>query len=142
MVADPVDPVAHHPRTGVIARVSLALAAGAFGIFYLMLAFGAASFIHECNGLLCGQLHQAVFAGIAGAALFVAAYRVLSRMPSAAAIAFYGTLPILIVHVILVLTDPNESIFFPLSTTPPPVISGAILFLRRISGRTESRGRG
>ncbi|CAN5492028.1 hypothetical protein BH20ACT23_BH20ACT23_26260 [soil metagenome] len=115
----------------VIARAALVLVIVVFGFFYLMIASGGASFIHECNTFLCGQLHQAIFAGIGTLALFVAAYRVYSR-ESAAKVAFFGTLPILVVHVVLVMSDPNESIFFPLSTAPPPVVSGASLLLRRL----------
>jgi hypothetical protein len=114
-------------RLLAVARAAILLGLVALGLFYLMLAMGGASFIHECNTFLCGQLHQAVFAAIGAVALFIAAYRIFIREPSAAKIAFFGTLPILIVHIILVITDPNESIFFPLSTFPPPAISGALL---------------
>ncbi|MFN2526268.1 MAG: hypothetical protein ABR505_08390 [Actinomycetota bacterium] len=115
----------------VVARAALLLIIVVFGFFYLMLAAGGASFIHECDTLLCGQLHQAIFAAIGGVSLFIAAYRAYSREPSAAKIAFFGTLPILVVHVVLVIADPNESIFFPISTTPPPVVSGVLLLFRR-----------
>lgn len=43
--------------------------------------------------------------------------------------------PLLILHVVLVMTDPNESIFFPLSTTPPPAISGAVLLSSAVRRR-------
>lgn len=104
----------------------------AFGVFYLMLAVGAARFIHGCNTVLCGQLHQTVFAAVGALAVLVAAYRIFTGQPSAAKITFFGTVPILIVHIVLVITDPNESMFFPLSTTPPPAISGALLLYRAV----------
>lgn len=95
-----------------------------------MLGVGASGFIHECDTLLCGQLHQAVFAAVGALALLVATYRIFTGQSSAAKITFFGTVPILIVHIALVITDPNESMFFPLSTTPPPAISGALLLYR------------
>lgn len=122
-------------------RVALALGFVAFGVFYMMLAMGGASFVHECETLVCGQLHQAVFATIGALALFVSAYRLLGGMPSAAAIVFFGTLPILVVHTLLVITDPDEAIFFPLSTTPPPLIAGAVLVYRAMR-RKPSGARG
>ncbi len=118
-------------RLRVMARTTVLLGIVVFGFFYLMIAAGAASFIHECNTLLCAQLHQSVFAALGGLTLFVAGYRMFMGKPSAPKVAFFGTLPILVIHVILVVTDPNESIFFPLSTTPPPAISGAVLLLQR-----------
>jgi hypothetical protein len=113
-----------------VARVALLVASAAFGVFYLMIAAGGASFVHECNNLACAQLHQAVFAAVAGLALFAAAYLESSGSRSALAVAFLGTLPILIVHVVLVIVDPNESIFFPLSSAPAPIVSGALLLFR------------
>lgn len=114
----------------VVARAAVVLGLVAFGVFYLMLAAGATSFIHECNTVLCGQLYQAVFAAVGALALLVAAYRIFRGQSTAAKITFFGTVPILIVHIALVATDPNESMFFPLSTTPPPAISGALLLYR------------
>ncbi len=108
-------------------RIVLILGLVFFGVFYMMLAMGGASFVHECETLVCGQLHQAVFAAIGALALLAAAYRIFVGGSSAASIVFFGTTPILIVHIILVVTDPNEAIFFPLSTAPPPLISGATL---------------
>ena len=102
-----------------------------------MLAAGASSLIDECDAFVCGQLHQAVFAAIGGVALFVTAGRVFTRASGPATIAFLGTLPILVVHIILVMVDPNESIFFPLSTAPPPAIAGALLLI----GAARSRRR-
>jgi hypothetical protein len=87
-----------------IGRGTLALCLIAFGVFYMMLAMGGASFVHECNTVVCGQLHQAVFAAIGGVALWVAAYRLLIGESSIASTVFFGTIPILIVHVILVVT--------------------------------------
>lgn len=117
-----------------IGQIWIPLVLLAFGVFYLMLTMGAATFIHECRTPVCGQLHQAVFAGVAALAVFGAAYRFFGGHPSAASITFLGTVPILVVHVILVITDPNESMFFPLSTTPLPAVSGAVLF-SRFAGR-------
>lgn len=117
-------------RLSRASRAAVLLATVAVGFFYLMIAAGGASFINECNSLVCAQLHQALFAAVGAVALFVTAYRFSERRPSAK-IAFFGTLPLLIVHVILVIEDPNESIFFPLSTAPPPVISAAAFLLRR-----------
>lgn len=117
--------------------MALILALAIFGVFYMMLAMGGASFIHECQTLVCGQLHQAVFATVGALALFVGAYRLFERKSSASEIVFFGTLPILVVHVLLVITDPNEAVFFPLSTTPPPLISGAVLLNRAMSGRGQ-----
>lgn len=110
-----------------LARALGIVGCSVFGVFYLMLAMGGASFVNECNTFFCGQLHQAVFSAMAALAVFVAAYRTLVGRSSAALIAFLGTLPILVVHTILVLTDPNEGIFFPLSSTPVPAISGLVL---------------
>lgn len=81
-------------------RFALALALVAFGVFYMMLATGGASFVHECQTLVCGQLHQAVFAAVGAVASFVGAYRLFEGKSSAAKIVFLGTLPILVVHVI------------------------------------------
>lgn len=120
-------------RLRLVWRASVLLVALAVGFFYLMIAAGAASFIQECDGLVCAQLHQALFAAIGAVALFVAAFRILDGSPSAAKIAFFGTIPLLVVHVILVIEDPNESMFFPLSTAPPPVFSAAALLLQRRS---------
>ena len=123
------DPIssAHVGARPSLGRSALTLALVVFGVFYMMLAMGGASFVHECQTIVCGQLHQAVFAAIGALALFVGAYRFFEGKSSAAKIVFFGTVPILVVHVILVVTDPNEAIFFPLSTTPPPLISGARL---------------
>lgn len=110
-------------------RAALILALVAFGVFYMMLVMGGVSFIDECQTVACGQLHQAAFAAVGSLALFIGAYR-LSEGKSIAQLVFFGTLPILIVHVVLVTTDPNEAIFFPLSTTPPPLISGVQLLYR------------
>lgn len=119
-----------------LGRLALILGLAVFGVFYMMLVMGGASFIHECQTLVCGQLHQAVFAAIGALALFVGAYRLFEGKSWAAEVVFFGTLPILVVHVLLVITDPNEAIFFPLSTTPPPLISGAVL-LNRAMSRTD-----
>lgn len=116
-----------------LGRSALTLALVVFGVFYLMLAMGGASFVHECQTVMCGQLHQAMFAAIGALALFMGAYRLFEGKSSAAKIVFFGTVPILVVHVILVMTDPNEAIFFPLSTTPPPLMSGAVLVNRAMS---------
>ena len=105
-----------------------------FGFFYLMLAMGGAGFIDECRTLVCGQLHQALFAAIGALALFVGAYRLLMGGSATAEIVFLGTVPILVVHVILVMTDPKEALFFRLSTTPPPAFSGALLLNRLVRG--------
>lgn len=118
-----------------VGRLAILLGLLAFGVFYLMLTMGAATFIHECRTPVCGQLHQAVFAGIAALAVFGAAHRFLGGQSSAAGITFVGTVPILVVHIIVVVTDPNESMFFPLSTTPVPAISGALLLHRFIGSR-------
>ncbi len=117
------------PTRVLVARLLLALGLVVFGVFYMMLAMGGASFVHECRTAVCGQLHQAVFAAIGALALFVGAYR-LFEGKSVAKFVFFGTLPILVVHIILVATDPNEAIFFPLSTAPPPAVSGAVLIYR------------
>ena len=119
-----------------LGRVALILALVVFGVFYMMLAMGGASFVHECQTVVCGQLHQAVFAAIGALALLAGGYRVFKGKSSVAKIVFFGTVPILVVHVILVMTDPNEAIFFPLSTTPPPLISGALLVYRATNKRT------
>lgn len=119
-------------------RWVLALALVAFGTFYMMLVMGGASFIHECTTFVCGQLHQAVFAAVGAVALFVGAYHLLQGKSSAARIVFFGTVPILVVHIILVITDPNEAIFFPLSTTPPPLISGLLLVYQAVRRSTRS----
>jgi hypothetical protein len=74
-------------------RAVAALVAVVLGGFSLMLAMGGATFVDECTTVVCGQLHQAVFAAIGAFALFVAAYRVLVG-DSAARIAFFGTIPI------------------------------------------------
>ena len=124
------DPTADIGGWRSLGRLALFLALTVFGVFYMMLAMGGASFIHECQTLVCGQLHQAVFAAIGALALFVGAYRLFEGKSLTAAIVLVGTLPILVVHVLLVITDPNEAVFFPLSTTPPPLISGAILVNR------------
>ena len=123
-----------------LGRLALVLALAVFGVFYLMLATGGASFIHECQTLVCGQLHQAVFAAIGALALLVGAYLVFEGRSSAAEVVFFGTLPILVVHVLLVITDPNEAIFFPLSTTPPPLIAGARL-VYEVASRKRSAGK-
>lgn len=115
------------PRQHSVSRAAASLGLIASGVFYLMLAMGGASFVHECNTVVCGQLHQAVFAAIGALALFVAAYRVYLGESSAALIIFLGTVPILVVHILLVMTDPNESMFFPVSTSVLPVLSGAVL---------------
>ncbi|MDQ3963189.1 MAG: hypothetical protein M3277_04640 [Actinomycetota bacterium] len=99
---------------------------------------GAASFVHECQTVVCGQLHQAVFAAIGALASFVGGYLLFEGKSSAAKIVFFGTVPILVVHVVLVMTDPNEAIFFPLSTTPPPLISGAVLVYRAANRRRSA----
>ncbi len=119
-------------RSRSIVRGAVLLGSVLFGFFYLMIAVGGASFVNECDSFVCAQLEQAIFAAIGGVALFVAGYQIFEGKHSAAKVALFGTLPILIVHVILVIEDPNESIFFPLSTTPPPLISGAALLLQRI----------
>lgn len=121
---------ADQKEVGWLARWALILALIAFGVFYLMLSMGGAGFINGCQNLVCGQLHQAVFAAIGAVALFVAAFRLFEGTSPVAQIIFFGTLPILIVHVLLVVTDPNEAIFFPLSTTPPPLVAGAVLLSR------------
>ena len=125
-------------RLHVVSRWALLLALVVFGCFYLMLAAGASSFVHECDAFVCAQLQQAVFAAIGGVALFVTASRIFTRASSAAAIAFFGTLPILVVHIILVIEDPNESLYFPLSAAPPPAIAGALLLIDVVRRRRRS----
>lgn len=122
-----------------IGRVAILLGLLAFGVFYLALTMGAASFIHGCRTPVCGQLHQAVFAGVAALAVLGAALRVLGGRSSAARITFVGTVPILVVHIVLVVTDPNESMFFPLSTTPLPAMSGAVLLYHATGSRRIAR---
>lgn len=117
-----------------LGRLALILALVVFGVFYMMLAMGGASFVHECRTVVCGQLHQAVFAAVGALALFVGAYQLSEHKPFPAKIIFLGTVPILVVHVILVMSDPNEAIFFPLSTTPPPLISGIYLVSKGRNG--------
>ena len=56
-------------------RAALILALVVFGVFYMMLAMGGASFVSECQTVACGQLHQTVFAAVGAVALFVGAYR-------------------------------------------------------------------
>ena len=122
-------------RLRIVGHAALLLGFGAFGVFYLMIAAGGASFVHECSNVICAQLHQAMFAAIAGAALFIAAYHLWVGKWSAWRIAFVGTLPILVVHVILVMEDPNESMFFPLSSLPVPVLAGSVLLVHRARRR-------
>ena len=110
-----------------VSQVVAAFVLVVFAVFALMLTMGAASFVNECRGVQCGQLHQAVFAGLAAGASLFAASRLVSGRPSVAAITFFGTLPLLVVHVVLVVSDPDESIFFPLSTAPVPTVAGALL---------------
>lgn len=120
-------------RAASVVRGLAVLGLMVFAAFCLMLAVGAASFVNECRGIACGQLHQAVFAVLAAIASAVAASRVVAGRP-AAAIVLVGTLPLLVVHIALVATDPNESTFFPLSTAPPPAIAALALlaaFVRR-----------
>lgn len=95
-----------------------------------MIAMGGASFVRECNAVLCAQLHQAIFAAIAGGAMFATAYGLVDRRTWAAKVALLGTLPILVLHVVLVLSDPNESIFVPLSSAPVPASAAAVLVLQ------------
>ena len=116
-------------------RVLVTLALAIFGVFYLLLTQGSASIVGDCDNLVCGQLIQAVLAGLGTIALFLAAYKVLRGRPGAAKAVFLGTLPLFALHIVFVINDPNESIFFPLSTAPPPMIAGAILSLR---GRRRS----
>ncbi len=117
----------------------MALALTVFAVFSLMLTLGAASFVNECRGIQCGQLHQAVFAGLAAGASLLAASRLFTGGPSAAAITFFGTLPLLVVHVVLVMSDPNESTFFPLSTAPVPAVAGGLLLYGCARRRTVAR---
>ena len=114
-------------------RVLVLLACVVFAIFYLMLALGGASLVGECDSIWCGQLHQATFAAVGAASLFVGAARFFLSKSGWSTILLVGTLPILIVHIILVIEDPNEALFFPISTIPPPVISGAVLLWQRVS---------
>lgn len=127
-------------RSGLNGIVRGAVVVGllVFGCFCLMLTLGAASFIHECHTVTCGQLHQAVFAAVAGSAVFLAAYRLVTRRPHAALITFGGTVPILVVHVLLEATDPNEAMFFPLSTTPVPTVAAAVLLHQAFRTRAAS----
>lgn len=127
------------PLNGV-ARGAIVLGLLVFGGFCLMLAMGAASFIHECSSVACGQLHQAMFSAVAAFAVLLAAYRVSTRQPHAALITFVGTVPILVVHVVLVATDPNESMFFPLSTTPVPAVAAALLLYKAVRAPRSSLG--
>ena len=122
-------PATPTPRILTLGRIILLLGLLVYAAFYLMLTMGAASFIHGCETFLCGQLHQAIFAAAGALAVVVAFYRSVTGQSGALAIAFIGTLPILIVHIMLVMSDPNEAIFFPLSTTPPPAVAGALLLV-------------
>lgn len=117
-------------RVFTLGRAVLLLGLAAYAVFFLMLTMGAVSFVAECDAFLCAQLHQAVFAGVGALAALTAFYRGVTRQSGATVIAFLGTLPILIVHIVLVMEDPNEAIFFPLSTIPPPAIAGALLLVR------------
>lgn len=118
-------------RRHVVGRALLLLGFAVFGVFNLTIAAGAASFVHECTNVICAQLHQTVFAALAGVVLFVAAFHLAVGKSSVWTVAFVGTLPILIVHVILVMEDPNESMFFPLSSLPAPLIAGSVLLVHR-----------
>lgn len=128
------------PQLHWIVRGAVVLGLLAFGCFCLLLAMGAASFVHECSTVTCGQLHQAAFAVLAALAAFLAAYRAVRRQPHTALITLVGTLPILVVHVVLVATDPNESMFFPLSTAPVPVVAAAVLLYEALSTPRSSSG--
>ncbi len=119
-------------RLHAVGRAFLLLGLAVFGIFYLMIAAGGASFVNECTNVICAQLQQAVFAGIAGGALFVAAHRLSEGKSSGWLVAFLGTLPILVVHVVLVIEDPNESVFFPLTSVPAPLLAGSVLLASRL----------
>ena len=119
-------------RLHAVGRTFLLLGLAVFGVFYLMIAVGGASFVNECTNAICAQLQQAVFAAIAGLALFVAAYRLSEGKSSGWLVAFLGTLPIFVVHVILVIEDPNESVFFPLSSVPAPLLAGSVLLVYRL----------
>lgn len=44
-------------------------------------------------------------------------------------------------RVVLVVTDPNEGMFFPLSTAPLPAISGAVLLCRAVGRSRVSASR-
>lgn len=80
-------------------------------------------------------LHQAVFAALAAAASLLAASRVQGRRNSVGAITFFGTLPLLVVHVVLVVSDPDESMFFPWSTARVPAVAGALLLYAVARGK-------
>ena len=125
---DAVAPERSHLK-GIV-RGAVVLGLLVFGCFCLILTLGAASFIHGCSTVTCGQLNQAVFALLAAFSAFLAGYRLVTRQPYAALITLVGTVPILVVHVLLVATDPKESIFFPLSTTPVPAAAAAVLLYK------------
>lgn len=108
-------------------RWVLVAGAVAFGLFNLMLAQGAASISDDCDGPACGQLIQSVLAAIAGLSLLAGAYRGARTRPDAAKIVLFGTVPILLLHIYFVLTDPNESIVFPMISAPPPVVAAVTL---------------
>jgi hypothetical protein len=113
-------------------RAAVAVVLALWSLLTFMIATGAWSLTDECSNsgsvdvLGCGQLLQAVLGAVAGVALAYGASRVI-RARSATYVILFGTMPLLLVHVYFWLTDPHESVFFPLVTAPPPTAAAVVL---------------
>lgn len=118
-------------KTTIIWRILLLLVLVVFATFNLMLAIGAASIVDDCVSVACGQAAQSLLAFLAAGALGAASYRLFRREPFAKAL-LLGTSPLLVVHVVVTILDPNESLFFLITSAPVPLASGITLLTHQL----------
>lgn len=114
-----------------VGRMLLLLVLVVFAAFNLMLAIGAASLIDDCVSVACGQAAQSLLAFLAVAAIGVACYRLIRRRPISKLL-LLGTLPLFILHAVITIVDPTESIFFVITSGLLPVASMIILLTNRL----------
>lgn len=118
-----------HRKATAIARILLLLVLVIFAAFNLMLAIGAASLIDDCVNVACSQAAQSLLASLAVGALGVAFYRLVRRLPIAKVL-LIGTSPLFLLHVVVTILDPNESLYFVFTSALVPLASGIFLLTR------------
>lgn len=120
-----------HSKTKAIGRILLLLLLVVFAAFNLMLAIGAASLLDDCVSVACIQAAQSLLAFLAVGAIGVACYRLIRWQPISKLL-LLGTSPLFVLHVVVTILDPNESIFFVITSAFVPAASAITLLTHRL----------
>lgn len=120
-----------HSKTAAIGRIVLLMVLVVFAVFNLMLAIGAASIVDDCARVACGQAAQSLLAFLAAGTLGVACYRLVRRQ-LIRKVLLLGTSPLFLLHVGVTILDPNERLFFMITSALVPVASGITLVTHQL----------